>query len=995
MSAFDDTLKQYGASPDKLLRLDQNSAPLLQYASLVNARDAQDKLHALTAVYEWQESPLIYLADGNAINDDDHFSYIRRVLALRGDAPYLGVVTPGQLSIYRISLDKESKSQCGVDLQLVTPEEQVVTFPKLSNERPGATKARQLWVSGLVLSLLKEAIDDLIVHQHVNANDAISLAGRALFARFLADRGLLQDSLEPASCFDSADKIEKTSSWLDVTFNGDFLPISKNVIQSLSDESCKTLGNISRKAKGGQLYLGWENNWDYLDFSHIPIGVLSQSYEQYMRDHMVETQKNEGSFYTPHFIVDLMVKGAFHALRAEGIAHKARVLDPAAGAGVFLISVFQRLVQENWQQSGVRPNTKKLREILYNQIVGFDINEGALRFASLGLYLIAIELDPNPHPVKKLKFENDLRDKVLFRFVGEGGERNAGSLGEQVGIEHTNAYDLVIGNPPWTTNTRNPCWPEISRVVTQIAQERLGDSAPGSLLPRQCLDLPFVWRAMKWVRENGQIALALSARVLFQQGTTMPEARQALFSALDVSGVLNGADLRTTNVWPHVDSPFCLLFARNQLPQGHASSFRFISPRLEKSLNDSGVLRVDANNAENLNYLQLCEHPALFKTFFRGTSLDFEILDKLTRRGAAVPLSQYWKEIFGEAKGCLNNTGQGFGRLRKATITPKFSGNMKGMPELTKEKARSILIDTNDLPLFNLDSLHRSGKEEIYKAPILILHQVPSASSGRITSSMASDDLVYSESFYGYSASGFESSDVLIEYLTLLIGSKFALWYVLMVSGKFGYEREVVEKMLIQRIPLVPLDELSTNDRGQISTLFQRLAKENTEQNWLEVDRWVTKLFGLNASDLQVINDTLQYNLPFAENKKMAQAEPDKQQITDFCDELNAQLAPWAKRFKTKISVFPIDDVVAGAPWEILAIQAVDVNQDSFHWAEILKAASEIGTTEVFMSGDPGNGLWVARLKQGRYWSRSQARLLAQRIIWEHIEAILVQRNAA
>ena len=86
----------------------------------------------------------------------------------------------------------------------------------------------------------------------------------------------------------------------------------------------------------------------------------------------------------------MLVRGAFHALRRDGLAHEARVLDAAAGAGVFLITAFRELVAERWRHEHMRPDTKTLRNILYRQITGFDINESALRFAALGLYLASI-----------------------------------------------------------------------------------------------------------------------------------------------------------------------------------------------------------------------------------------------------------------------------------------------------------------------------------------------------------------------------------------------------------------------------------------------------------------------------------------------------------------------------------------------------------------------------------------------------------------------------
>ncbi len=37
----------------------------------------------------------------------------------------------------------------------------------------------------------------------------------------------------------------------------------------------------------------------------------------------------------------------------------------------------------------------------------------------------------------------------------------------------------------------------------------------------------------------------------------MPEARSALFGALNVTGIVNGSEIRHTKVWPEISAPFC------------------------------------------------------------------------------------------------------------------------------------------------------------------------------------------------------------------------------------------------------------------------------------------------------------------------------------------------------------------------------------------------------------------------------------------------------
>src|SRR5205085_11257937 len=104
--------------------------------------------------------------------------------------------------------------------------------------------------------------------------------------------------------------ISATVAWLDKTFNGDFLPLSSTAFTRLSEGAMRRLGDILRRAEGGQLHLEWSESWNRLDFAQIPVGVLSQAYERYQRKHRPKSQRQEGAFYTPRHIADLMVRAA-------------------------------------------------------------------------------------------------------------------------------------------------------------------------------------------------------------------------------------------------------------------------------------------------------------------------------------------------------------------------------------------------------------------------------------------------------------------------------------------------------------------------------------------------------------------------------------------------------------------------------------------------------------------------------------------------------------
>src|SRR3546814_12335564 len=75
--------------------------------------------------------------------------------------------------------------------------------------------------------------------------------------------------------------------------------------------------------------------------------------------------RQEGGYYPPRPIADLLVRASFRALERDGASADARILDPAAGAGVFLLTAFRELVAARWRADGQRPDTQRLRGILY------------------------------------------------------------------------------------------------------------------------------------------------------------------------------------------------------------------------------------------------------------------------------------------------------------------------------------------------------------------------------------------------------------------------------------------------------------------------------------------------------------------------------------------------------------------------------------------------------------------------------------------------------
>ena len=347
-----------------------------------------------------------------------------------------------------------------------------------------------------IQKLLKRAVQDLVIASGLNGLEVLSMTGRALFFRFLIDRHIVEEADLTEICpdalkgpgphdlkavFSTAERSAQTSAWLDKTFNGDLLPLVKNLntatqptvrhkayLEAYTNAGTKSSALVFRHLEA--ILRGWEQvqgvtqpslpiDWDDLNFRHIPVGVLSQVYEDF--SHQVDQQDSldRSVHYTPRALAKLLVTQALGGLESP---HQARILDPACGAGVFLVLALRELVRLRWQydiqqlgDKARRPSKPIIQSILHNQIRGFDISESALRLAALGLYITVIELNEITRPPSEHHAGKALQNLVLFDQRTEAEATLTGfvlgSLGDAVDRSRFDGkFDVVVGNPPWT-----------------------------------------------------------------------------------------------------------------------------------------------------------------------------------------------------------------------------------------------------------------------------------------------------------------------------------------------------------------------------------------------------------------------------------------------------------------------------------------------------------------------------------------------------------------
>ncbi|MFO1315462.1 MAG: N-6 DNA methylase [Burkholderiales bacterium] len=1011
-------LEALGAPRATILELQAPSPSTIEYLDLLRGVDrgaGEDRRIQPAAVIEFERRPLLYVVEASALADDpvernQDVATLRAKLACRGDIAYLAVHDPGRITVYSLGLQRDLPEGVSVEVDKRPTFIQDLTINGWAALQPAGDRQRRAnerAFHDVLLDLVTDANQQLLASAAFKGreSDVLSLVGRALFARFLIDRGFMNQATFPSlrgsdvGCFDTVENAVLTCKWLDDTFNGELLQLSDEnyprffarIVQADHD-AMVPLARIVRRAPGGQLSMS--EAWADIDFAHVPTGLLSEVYEQFAHAHgpsladatSVSLARAESIHYTPRAIAEFIVEqslGALIARRKRG----AKVLDPAAGAGVFLVCAYRHLVATEWRMRG-RPSRKRLREILYQQIRGFDINLSALKLAALSLYLTALELDPDIQDVQGIGFHPMIGSVLtLARREGEGHPNPyvLGSLGAAIGNEHNEQYDLVVGNPPWTSwkGARAAALNEAARAnLARLAAKFPEHAALQGLSqsyknPDNRPDLPFVWRAMEWAKPDGVIAFALHARILFNRDGGGASARQALFSTIKVVGILNGSALRMQGVWPNIVAPWCLLFARNTFTKGF-DAFNYLSPQIESALNDRGVMRVDYASAEPIESQVLAQRPTLLKELFRGTELDAEIMQRLEQRGLPT-LQSYWR-------GKRLASGEGY---KVKGSDPRPAPHMQGWPDLRRERKSAqprFALDAHSLPPFAHPTLERARDPGIYEPPLLLLPVSIQHERDNGVGLLATSRVAYSESFFGFSAAGFaEGAAVdLARYLHVLTASTLFIYYALMTSSQFGVERDTLQKEDVDSFPVVPFDQLEAHQIARLRALSHAI--EGGQRPWQEVDAFVAQVYALTASEQRVIADTLAVASPYASQIRIAESPPSSEQVREYASELQALLKPHFSLVNVSVRV-SVHAKSAGG-WTFLSITTQDAIPSPWLRPWLSDLGRHAGATQIIVEAGPLH-LGVAMVSQYRYWVRSRARLCAREIVSRHSNHLL------
>lgn len=664
---------------------------------------------------------------------------------------------------------------------------------------------------------------------------------RLLFACYLVDRAIcpLPDTARTGPKASLAEALLARDDHDATDYLYDFLKSLKNMFngsmfeQDLEAErkafSPAFMGIVKRFLRGDdigtkQQSLGF---WAY-DFRLIPVETISGIYEKFLT---AEDKQAKGAYYTPRFLAELTLDVATEQTPDW---QKARYLDPCCGSGIFLVTLFNRLVTD-WElrhkQLEGKPDeyyarkNEALREILRTQIRGMDVNPSACLLTCFSLYVAFLDsFQPADIKTYIAQTGHHRLPNLLSRKGSPSGGHNAIPVVFEDDTLTTTRFkderfDIVLGNPPWGS--------EGSRGSK--------DSA-----------LHFLRRTDDLSAPGGKSCLLLPSRLFLNLNNDTFQAEW--LADHTVERVVQMADF-SFFLFPGAMCPCMIVRSRPGAPADPRHAILYDTPKFNAAARRQGLVLIgsaDRKSIPQTKLKQLAAKPleqahTLWKRYLWGTDKDQRFLDYLDQFPKLDALT-------GRTKNKGNNAW-----VKSQGIIPDQNASHE-KPHTAWWQPTHPFIDASSSCLNDTTFLFRTDCEEIgHRFDRLIRSRKESRTAftpPMVLVSQGFKKVVFCDfpvlfrhalqAIHGPA----EDEDLLL-FLTAYLKSDLANYYCFHTSSIYGVERDVVrfEELLALPFPL-PEDAPARNARSIVQEMANRLRAEKTrlahmEQRATDREKWM------------------------------------------------------------------------------------------------------------------------------------------------------------
>jgi hypothetical protein len=705
---------------------------------------------------------------------------------------------------------------------------------------------------------------------------------------------LLKDMLNNLPPAQAINALFRLFGYLKVHFNGSLLDSNlKKEEKDITDEHIKIIRTFLNgdDLKNGQYTLSF---WAY-DFSVIPIETISSIYQGFISEQGT-LQETSGAYYTPPHLVELTVDILLDGYKKT--LYESKVLDPACGSGVFLVSMFNRMANQWMSSNGnrhLKTRAKELLNILENRLFGVDINETACHITCFSLYLAVLEqLEPCDveELIKRgLKFPALLSTKTKQKSIVCDNFFNP-----DLKLDSTD-FDFVIGNPPWASkeNCIDPFFLEWQKTDKDVKG------------PQKQIAHGFMWKVPERLNDSGKACLLLPTAALLNK---TDKFQTAWFSQVTVEKVVNFSDLRFVLFADAIHPGIAVRFNKTK-PNVTKNMIRYDSPKADIHSQLGGAVYIYDEDiktirlSELLSKAQSDEAAKVWKTQFWGTWRDSKLLQRLS------DLS-HLEDITGTPKHPKRwIKGQGF-----QTFTPnnKKSWWPEDMLFINSRlpDIQLVIIEKDCVPIgpgYRL--VHRPRSPEIFNSPMVLVSQ----GSKDMKVAFSNFPVLFRSSLQ--SIGGPKDDKDTLRFLSVVLRSDIIQYYLFHTSANWGIERDKCLLYELLRIPF-PLPRDSGDTKGEIIqdvsariNSFERdLRKgkyvigrsEEAKKIQDECEPLIRRYYDIDEYERVLIEDTVDYIIPSitpSETKNIKTLRlPNKTERQQYRDTLCQMLNIHAKEGK-------------------------------------------------------------------------------------------------
>ena len=854
---------------------------------------------------------------------------------------------------------------------------------------------------------------------------AHGLLGRAIFVSYLTSRGLLSTSFfqKEYNCSKFQELLENQEAtytffrWLRMTFNGDLFPFQENEEELVRKTNAlrivrEFLSGTDMKSYSKSKIAFQGSFWPY-KFDYIPIELISSIYEKFAHARNSSAAEANSVHYTRLPLVELVLGVAM-----KDLSSTAKILDPACGSGIFLVEAFRRLVWKREKESGQPIRREELHKMLRSQIFGIDLDRDAIHVTAFSLYLTLLELDPDPQPLKALKFPSLLNPDPL------SNEPPNLYIQDFCNIEHvfnqaqpfvSKGFDLIVGNPPWTAlnKSKAPRDPDNLESGRQWSLEYCKEKD----IPDNKPDQAFIIRAYEFAQADTRVAFVVCSRIFYQQQD--PLWLDKLLDNVTVETVINLSDLVGEDILFGGNSesstrlPATVIMFRGITPNA-SNKVMYITPKWYRNTQKQGEIIINAEDIRSLSQKLLQRQPFLWKSAFRGTARDYRLLSRLQ----SLPTLN-WVLSEKEIKE-LAHVGITHG-MGEQKPTPH---DLLGKPYLESKSNARYYIDVTSLSLFERQSIAKKSNIKYLDLPALILRRSLRDMRPCVALAEASNNirrLVINKAYYGIPFFNISPS-ILMYRLNAVLNSDLAFYMAFMFSSALGWDRNLIEPVdwLQVRLP----DSILNSDTDPLWTeILQR--EQWLRESWQpelnvrsslkrEIDRVegeleeaIFQLYDLSKQETLLVKDTIEYGIKPILSKKLrftsigtlANVDDLQSYAQQMCEQLDGilrygdlELTATVVEFdqRTPLRVCRFTQKRLGNIQKVAFVRLNDIDDVIDQMADNLR--TEIADHMYIQRSlrvYENDSFWIIKGVQKRLWSRSAALNDADTVLREHMESVI------